>query len=244
MARKFVRGRRRLRRKTSQSTVKRHGRSRYGKRTRWTRRGTPFISVKRTCYLGAFTPNSTTTNGFWQYRTVSLTKGFFDASAASMGGLSNLTEYTSLFDLYKLGAVKITLRPNQQNMQSDQVLYSSSTTQNIPYVSICIDPTDNVSPTGVYNATTYNAFMEQGNRVRTKRADRTFSVYLKPKVIEQYGNGADRYVSPRWTRLDNTAGQDMPHRGYHMFFHNQAFSAGFMTYDVFVTYYLRFKGAR
>lgn len=235
----------RPRRVTKRRRYARKRSGRFGKRARFSRRGTPYLRVRRTCYLGQFTPNTVSTNGFWQYRTVSLTKGFIDQSGASMGGLSNLSEYVAMFDLYKLKACKVTLRPNYVNMTTEQIRYAGASVAAIPYVTTMIDPSDNVTPSGAYSAGTLNTFLEQG-RVRTRRADRSIIVYFKPKIIEQYGAGADRYVWPQWTRLDNAAGQDMPHRGYHMFFHNQnmdPFSVP-INYDVHVTYYLQFKGAK
>lgn len=238
------------RRSAPKRTVKRRKyaskRGRFGKRTRYSRRGTPYLRVRRTCYLGGFMPNTTTTAGFCQYRTCSLTKGFFDQTGASIGGLTNLSEYTPLFDLYKLKAYKITLRPRWTGINQTQqmsVPLASATVYDVPYVAIKIDPTDTTTITGTYGATSFNAFLEQTG-VRIKRADRAFSIYVKPKITEQYGSGANRYVTPNWTDLSTTFGQDMPHRGYWLYFFTQNFASLYQSYDVFVTYYLQFKGAK
>lgn len=205
-------------------------------------RSVPVVSVKRTCYLGTINPNTVATYGFWQYRTVSLNSGFTDQSLANMGGLTNLSEYTALFDQYKLSAFKILLRPRRLDVQSSQDLYAGATFLDRNYVTIVKDPTDITSPTGTYTNATFNSFLECG-KARTYRGDRPVSIYMKPKVQEQYGSGANRYVTPKWTDL-NTSGTTMPHRGFHLYFHNQAMTTSFMQYDVFITYYLKFKGMK
>lgn len=205
---------------------------------------TPRISVKRTVHLGLFSPNTTSTNGFWQYRTVSLDDGFINESGISMAGLINVVEYENIFDQFKLNAAKITLRPRVTNLSAEQDAPTAGTVfREIPYVTISLDPYDTIVPSGTYSRATYNAFLEAGKNIRTRRADRPFSVYLKPVVREQYGGGATRYMKPRFTDL-NASGKAMAHRGYHMFFHNQNFSGTFTQYDVFVTYFLQFKGQK
>lgn len=203
----------------------------------------PKISVTRTCYLGNFIPDTVSTNGFWQYRTVSLTKGFLNQNATSLGGLTNLSEYTALFDSYKMNAFKVVLRPRISSINRDQDVPTAGTTiQEIPYCTVIKDSYDNTAPTGTYTAANLNTLLEDG-RAKTYRADRPITIFMKPKVIEQYGSGADRYVTPKFTRLNNSNGQDMPHRGFHTFFHMQNFAAlGALSYDVWITYYLQFRG--
>lgn len=202
----------------------------------------PILTVKRTCCLGTISPNVTTTNGFWQYRTVSLGEGFKDQTGASMGGLYNIGEFQALFDQYRMRAYKITLRPRAVNMVNDQTATAAfGRDQN--WVSVVVDPADIVSPTGTFTFTTLNSFLETG-KVKTYRGDKTVNIFVKPKVFEQYGSGANRLVKPDWTSTDAT-GTFAPHRGYHLFFHtNTMTSASLTPYDVFITYYLQFRGQR
>lgn len=223
--------------------VKRAKRTMNISRPRWSssiRRAVPVISVKRTCYLGTIAPNTNTTPGFWQYRSVSLNSGFTNETNTNMGGLSNVAEYQALFDQFKLCAFKITLRPRANDLQYDQT--GAALVRDIPYVSIVKDPVDAVIPAGIYSSSNLNSFLESGN-VRTYRADKPVTIYMKPKVQEQFGSGAIRYVTPKWTTLDST-GINMPHRGFGCFFHNQSMTGIFNTHDVFITYYLKFKGMR
>lgn len=200
------------------------------------------IKVTRTCYLGQYQPTTASTPGFWQYRTVSLTSGYNNQSGVNMGGLSNLAEYVPLFDQFKLSAYKIVLRPNQ--VDYNQPMNASSLTGVLPYVHVVHDPMTATIPSGTYSAATVNQFLEQGN-VRTYRGDRKVTIYVKrPKVREEYGTGAIRYISPTWTTLDNSFGQAMEHRGFHLMHSSQNLAAAFPAYDVFVTYYLRFRGMK
>lgn len=200
------------------------------------------IKVARTCYLGNYLPNAVGTQGFWQYRTVSLASGYLDQTGVSLGGLSNLAEYQLLFDQFKLSSFKITLRPNVLDLNQTQS--ASTLTYQPPYVHVIMDPASGVTPSGTYSVATVNSFLENG-KVRTYRGDKKINIYVKrPKIIEEYGGGADRYVSPRWTQLDSQ-GINMPHRGFHLMHQAQNMTANNnVSYDVWITYYLRFKGMK
>lgn len=204
----------------------------------------PTIAVKRTCYLGTVTPNSSSTPAFWRYISTSLDSGFTNESNFSMGGLTNLAEYTPLFDQYRLNAIKYVLRPRQGMNVADQN-NATAISHERGYHSVLIDKAGTITPTGTFTSTTYNTFLENGN-VRTYDATKPVTIYIKPLVQEQYGSGAFRYVKPRWTDL-GTAGNAMPHRGFHLFTHTNSMntaSLGRYAYDVFVTYFIQFKGQR
>lgn len=148
--------------------------------------------------------------------------------------------------MYKLNAVKFTFRPRYQNYNINQG--ASATVTNgidIPYVCILIDPEIELPITGTWNRTQLNTLLEQGGRIR--RADRPFSVYLRPKVQEQFGLGAVRYLKSQWTSLGTAAGPNVPHRGFHMFWFNATWNNLALaqnSYDIDVTYYLQFKNPK
>lgn len=200
------------------------------------------LSVKRTCYLGNFQPSPTNVNTFWNYITPSLNKGFQWGGAAVGGGLSNVTEYSAMFERYRLNGVKITLKPRSAMTVMPQDAVTNTIRKG--YWSVIKDPFSNTVPLGSYNAATLNSFLENG-RVRTFRADRDLSIYMKPWVIEQYGGGANRYVRPKWTDL-STDGQNVLYRGFHLMAHMQdpASAPNFDTFDVYITYYIQFAGMK
>lgn len=211
--------------------------------------GSKVLNVKRTVCLGQFAPGTLTTDGFYKKMTVSLQTGFTSNNGTSLGGLTNLTEFTALFDQYKLLAFKVVLRPQNRDYNLSQLNPSTGTTfYGFPYVSVMRDPFDVVAPSGTYGRTVYNSFLEQGgDKVKTYRGDKEIKIYCKSWVPDNYGNvGAPsvRWTRPKWTQLDAN-GQAMQHYGYTLFFHNQNFDATtFNAYDVFVTYYLKFRGSR
>jgi len=216
----------------------------YKKRGMKYRRGrgrVAMLSVKRTCWIGQIAPSSAATGNFWTYQAPSLDSAWADASV-TLGGLSNKAEYTPLFEMYKVNGIRLHFKPRLTNYNMDQQVPTAGVTlQTMPYVSVITDPRSNVTPSGPYNATTINTFLEQGN-VKTRRGDRPFSIYVRPYVTEQFGGGATRYIKSPWTdaTLTNT-----PQRGYHIMFHNQNMASNmFNLYDIFATYYLQWKGMK
>lgn len=204
------------------------------------------LSVRRLCVSGSpMTVSTTAVQNFWRYQTVSLDSGFqqFDVAGTTLVSLSNKGEYQALFDEYKLSAYKVTLIPKFVNYQTDQAVALGSTL--VPYICIVKDPQSKLVPTGTWSATTLNILLENGGKIY--RADRPINIYIKPKVTEQYGGGADRYVSPKFTDLSTAAGTSMPHRGFHMFVFVgtwvPAALAG-LAWDVRTTYYLKFKNMK
>lgn len=180
---------------------------------------------------------------------VSLAQGPRDFSAAGnrLTGLNNLAEYQALFEQYKLSAYKVTFMPRLQNISAQQYEGGVLTTTpafRVPRFVIQKDAEGRIVPAGLYGPSTLNILMEGGGRI--VRGDRTFSVYMKPKIVEQYGGGADRYVTPKYTDVGTTVGINVPHRGFHLMLFREGFDVANadMKWDVFITYYLRFKNAK
>lgn len=230
--------------------------------TGMTRRGNPYMASrlggvtlrqKRMVYAGVLAPSgslSTGTSYFWQYQTVSLDKGIknFDATSTTLTGLSNKSEYQALFDQYKLGAYKITLRPRMQDINAAQFITTGGTgttgAHPPPRFCICIDGKSTLTPSGTYSPSTLNTLLENGGKIY--RADKPVNIYVKSWITEQYGGGANRYVRAKYTDLNNVAGTDMAHRGFHMFLFREGFDSSNtqLEWDVFITYYLTFKNAK
>lgn len=206
------------------------------------------LTVKRmVCATQPFTYSSVATTNFWKYNTVALTSGMVDyASGATIASLTNLSEYSVLFEQYKLSAFKITFRPKFSNLNQSQINNTTgATTYAIPYFCIVKDPMGSQTPLGTWTQSTLNTLLENGGKVY--RADRPVTIYMKPKISEQFGGGSNRYLTPKFSDLGTSAGTSMPHRGYHMFCFNQGFDSTAITqqsWDVYVTYYLRFKNPR
>lgn len=207
----------------------------------------PIVSVKRTWWAGSIQPSATATSTFWSYvePTLSSAGTIF---GTSLNGLTNLSEYVNLFDLYKVNGIVFKFVPRLADLnQSQQNQTTGLQFTERPRLALFNDPMSQVTPAGSYGQSTFNSLMELGN-VKDVRGDRQVTIYVKPKVREEYGIGAVRYVDPQWTNLSTAAGQTMPLRGFHIFGYNWGFGgfspAPLQAYDVYVTYYLQFKGMR
>lgn len=202
-----------------------------------------YLSVKRSFYAGIVSPSTASTPGFWSFLAPSLNSAglLFNTT---LTGLPNVGEYSSLFDTYKLSAIKYRLVPRTGPFSQDQTIPSTGTTfLDKPNISILYDPKNTLAFAGTYSPTTYNVFTELGN-VKRFRGDRDINIYMKPLIQEQYGSGAIRYMKPRFTAMD-AAGLAMPHRGTMVFFHQNAWtSTSLPSFDVYVTYYMQFRGQR
>lgn len=200
--------------------------------------------MKRRCFVGTFTPGTAATANFYNYVTASLNSAGTIATIP-LTGLSNLTEYQALFDQFRINAIKWEFLPRIVDLNQNQTNASAGTTfQDRPYISYCVDKRGTTIPGGTYSSGTYNAFTEVGP-VKMRRGDKPLSIYIKnPLIVEQFGGGATRYVTPKFADIDSS-GIAMAHRGLYVFFHNQVFtSAAFVQYDVYCTYYVTFKGMK
>lgn len=190
------------------------------------------LSVKRTFHLQTWAWSTTATSGFWQYLSYSLSN------------LPNLSEYQALFDLYKINGIKLTFRPNIDGVNPSDV--AAATGGGMGSVHYIIDPQNTFTPTGTWNQTTVNQFMELGN-VKTRNMAKPFSIYWKPRIFDQLAGGGStsRAMSPRFLRLDSPG---VTHTGVHVLLHPSnsfATTPTFrVTFDIFATFYLQFKGMK
>lgn len=200
--------------------------------------------VRKCCGSAPISFGTASTEQFYKYCTVSLTSGFqtFSATPTNVVTLNNLSEYAALFDQYRLNAYKIELVPRYQSYNADQNS-ATTTVRNVPMVYICKDSGNTSVYTGVWQQVFLNGLLENGGKCF--RADRKITIFQKPRVSEQYGAGANRYVKPQWTDLTTSAGNSMAHRGFHMFVYSNTFdNTSLPVFDVFVTYYLQFRNPR
>lgn len=191
------------------------------------------MNYSRTFWLQNWTPSTTTTNDFWRYYTFTLSQ------------LPNVGELTSLFDQYKISALKFTFRPRYDGFMGNDTTDTTIpgvTNQGKTQVHIVNDPKSTIAPGGVYNSGTLNSFFEQG-RVKTRGGNRPFSVYFKPTVANDAdGVNIATYQRAPWL---NTTTNAIVHRGFHIFLQDINLTGVFgQSYDVFVTPYMKFKNMR
>lgn len=195
-----------------------------------------FLLAKRTFWLSHWQPNTSTVDGFWRYYTFTL------------GQLPSASEFTALFDAYKISAIKLTFRPRYDNFAGNDTTDTALpgiTNNNGTMMHIIRDPRSTVAPSGTYTSATLNQFLENGGG-RSYMGTKPINIYFKPMNDTAIATGATAAVrsrvSSRWL---NTANTDVVHYGVHVFAQDVNFTGLFgNAFDVFVTYYMKFKSLR
>lgn len=194
------------------------------------------LNVKRTFWVENWTPNTTTTNGFWRYYQTSI------------GVMPSIAEFTAMFDQYRINAVKITFRPRFDNFGGNDTTDTTLpgvTNQAGCMMHVCKDPYSVVGPTGTYTSANLNAFFEQGN-VRTYTGNRAFSVYYKPTINKTVdGAGGSNNVERARAPYINSNNIQVVHNGFHVFAQDVNLTGTFgQSFDVYITYYMTWKNLR
>jgi hypothetical protein len=187
------------------------------------------VSIKRTFYNGTWTFGTGAVTDFWKYNSY------------TFSNLPNVAEYTSLFDEYKINAIKVQYRPSYDSIEALSSDTTAGTQNTKVLVHTLVDPASTVLPSGLYGSTTLNAFLENGE-VRTRDGNKPFTMFYKPKMFQGVnGSGtAARMVNPSWLRTSDTA---PIHYGHHVFIQSGNNTTP-MKYDIFVTYYFQCRGMK
>lgn len=220
-------------RKRSTTATRRRVRRRTALRRKSTITRNPRVShfsLKVKSYLYNWTRDTLSTAGFWRYLSMNPTL------------LTSFNEHAVIFDEYKLNGVMFELRPSYDAIDVSGV--NSATPIRQGHCHVAVDPCSIVNPTGAYSTAVTNVFFEQSQSVKTYKADQVVKFFYKPKVGSQVSGGGTtgRLINSPWLKCTDTA---VDHRGAHVFL--QSFSQGtdsYMSYDVFATLYLQFRGNR
>lgn len=192
------------------------------------------VKAKRTFFYENWTPSTASTTGFWRYYQPTLNM------------LPSLSEFSALFDQYKLSAIKITLRPRYDNFAGNDttdVTLPGTTAQGGTNVHVLIDPdTTTTVPSGTYTSGNLNTFLENG-AVRSYTGLKPINIYWKPKVGSAMSVGESRVKAP-WCGTGTNPVQ-IAHHGVHIFLQDTNFTGTFnQSFDVFITYYMQFKALK
>lgn len=193
----------------------------------------PMMAYSRTFWFQNWLPSTVSTNDFWRYYTFKLSD------------VPNFPEFQSLFDQYRVNAVKWTFRPRYDGFNGNDTTDTTLpgiTNQGKTMMHVCNDPKSIIVPVGVYNSTTLNNFFEQG-KVYSRNGNRSFSVYCRTVVPDDAdGINVARYIRAPWL---NTSTRDITHRGFHIFAQDVNLTGVFgQAFDVYVTPYIMFKNIR
>lgn len=158
-----------------------------------------------------------------------------DASLTVYGSLSfalsdlpSYTEFTQLYDEYKIMKVVLSFYP----VRATQV-YTATLT--IPVFICAVDHDDSTAPTNITTLLQY-----PGCRIKSSRNQ--FSVTIKPKVASAVYNGVTDAYSAKSQYVDCTYGS-VPHYGF-KYAIGSAGVASSVSYDIYAKYYVAFRGVR
>lgn len=189
----------------------------------------PMMNMKKVCYTGSWSWNTTTTDGFWRYFTYT-----------AFNAVQNFSEIAALFDEYKVNAIKVTFRPRYDTIDGQD--NAGGIVQ--AYAHYVIDPASTTTPTGTYGSTSLNNFLEQAN-VKTRTLNRPFTVYFRPKAqMELFGGStASKVIDAGWVKTTQTA---VPFGGFHMYIQQNNFTntSANIILDMFVTMYMQVKNLK
>lgn len=222
-------GRSRLTRRARKRTRRMAARPRVSASLRY---AMPTLSLKRTFWYEYWSFGTATVDNFWRYYQ------------PPMAILPNLSEYSALFDQYKINGIKITLRPRWTGFDGAD---TTSTASNKPLQSVhyIVDPLSQITRAGTYGASTFNTFCENGN-VKSVVGVKPINIYWKPMHNEDAGTGITnaRLVGPRY--LSFASATNVQQNGVHIFLQDPNFAnaATGWGYDVFFTYYFQVRGMK
>lgn len=194
------------------------------------------VNVERTWYSGSWTPGSAATNDFWRYITVNL------------GACPNVTEYTALFEQYKVNSITFTLRPRYDGFNGENTTDTTLpgvTNQGATRVHTVIDPRSNTSPSGAYTAATLNLFLENG-KVKSFSGSRTITIPIRSPCYVNDVNGVTGAANPSCrNQWFSTAATGITFRGVHIFLQDVNLTGVFgQAFDIFTKMNMSFKGPR
>lgn len=183
------------------------------RRYRWKRPRTVIHQFKRTTTLTPITLGNASVNGALTFK---------------LGDLDDYTEFTTLFDSYRLVAVKVKFVPNFSNA-------NITPTANLGIHSIhsVIDQNDSNNPSDVLSMMQYDTY-------KRKRLDRGMTRYLRVATIANtggYNAGLD------WKRWLNTNYELAEYNGLKYWF-DALEEDTTLTVDVFATYYIQCKSIK
>lgn len=190
-------------------------------------------SFKRVVNFGTVTASTAPAGGAVPVRT---------AISFPLSLVPNVTEYTSLFDQYKINGIAFRVVPKT----SGQFQGASSGVANpIGYGQVVsvIDYDDSVTPLNK------DQLLEYGS-VKFSKCNWIHKRYLKPKILTraQINSVTDGNVSAKATWID-TVNPDVQHYGIKLFIdapvvNNPATDSSSIAYDLYATYYFQCKNTR
>lgn len=158
----------------------------------------------------------------------------FKVYTFALNKLPNYTEFTNLFDQYRICAVKLTIIPSITQTVLDG---ASTSSYPLPEIRSIIDYTEDGTPLDfdeLYQYATHK--MTRGNRIHTR--------YFKPAVLTSAFEGvaASAYI-PKWKQWLTTDDSATPHYSIKVGL-NAVKTANTCYFRVYAKYYLQMKNIK
>lgn len=158
----------------------------------------------------------------------------FKVYTFSLNKLPNYTEFTNLFDQYRICAVKLTIIPG---VTESSLEGASTSSYPLPEVRSIIDYTEDAAPLDFDEMYQYaNCKMTRGNKMHTR--------YIKPAVLTSAFEGvaATAYI-PKWKQWLTTDDSATPHYSIKVGI-NAVKTANTCYFRVYAKYYLQMKNIK
>lgn len=187
-------------------------------------------SFKRTMHAGQVLVSQTDDAG-----TTYL--GYSGAYTFKLSDLPNYTEFTNLYDQYKITGIAIEFRPTFSGLDLNFSANSANGTL-IPDIRSVVDLDDD---TPIANE---NELLQYQN-IKWTRGTKVHRRYFKPKfATEIFRTALTTGYRPSQGYLD-TSYPEIPHYGFKVWIDDTAATeASAWLYRVYVTYYVKFKGVK
>lgn len=186
---------------------------------------------KRTAYLGTITASIS---------TLGVPSPVANAYTFTLNQLSGVSDFTSLFDQYKITGAKLQLTPTL-NLGQNSPFFGTSFTLGYSRVHSVIDYDDNNAPASE------DALLEYGSHKSTAPFQ-THSRYIKPKVLHEiYRSSVTTAYAPKSSTYLDMNNTDVPHYGIKVWIsapNEPLGTAGQISYKVYQTLYFTCKNTR
>lgn len=172
-------------------------------------------SFKRTCMLTPITLGNTPLNGQFQFQ---------------LTDLPDNDEFTSLFDSFRINAVKLQIVPNFTSSPAT----AQVTSLGLHSIHSIIDHNDSTPITSVLDLMQYDTYKRTRTHLGLKR-------YFKVSTVGFVGTGAQNVQYGRW--VDTTQAASAVFYGFKYIMDALEIDTT-VTFDVFATYYIQCKDVR
>lgn len=220
--------------------VKNNPKKKYGKKKPVFRRPNSYLG-RALLYNNpkqAYRIKRTATGTTSQYYITNGIANTYRAWSFSLDQLPSYTEFTNLFDSYKIDKIVMRFIAVHTQQVSAEVSNAAVPAVTQPRVYTVIDYDDDSTPTAITELTQYS-------NCRIRQAGRSFKIILRPKVAVQVYRSAvtTAYAAPDKTTKLDCAYADVPHFGVKFAMTSNA-TNGYFGYDVNIDYYCSFYGIR